>query len=134
MNTQLGWTDLEQSKKLVEAGLDQETADMCYDLIEESEWYGFPMSRNLTKDDPVGIFVPCWSLGRLLELMPHFINVDGVECQLNIYPDGVGYWNVDYTDLNDRVIPIDYYDKSLLDSVFYMMCHLLEQGYIKKGE
>ena len=66
--------------------------------------------------------------------MPHTINVNGTEYQLKIYPDeiysdGIEYWNVDYKKLNSGYI--NYHDKSLLNAVFYMICHLLEHGYMK---
>ena len=64
----LGWTTIEESRKLVEAGLNPETADMHYTLAEDESFY------ILYTDNEVAYgsdrIVPCWSVGALLRLMP----------------------------------------------------------------
>ena len=65
----MNYTTVEQSKKLLELGLNPETADM---------WWT-PLNWQLTeyyvevKQDGIGTPknpIPCWSLGALMELMP----------------------------------------------------------------
>lgn len=64
MNTlPLGWTTVEQSKKLLEAGLDIQTADMHF-WESEGKVYTY-IGRG---DD--NNCQPCWSLGKLIDLMP----------------------------------------------------------------
>ena len=74
MNAQLGWTSLEQSKKLVEAGLDPNTADMMYKYIggayengETKPLYDLVISTDNQNDTNI----PCWSLGVLIGVLPN---------------------------------------------------------------
>jgi len=64
----LGWTTIEESRRLVEAGLNPETADMHYTLSEDESYY-ILYADNEVAHDSIRI-VPCWSLGALLRLMP----------------------------------------------------------------
>lgn len=135
MKEQLGWTDIEQSKKLVETGLNPYTADMnyrycicrCVDGEPIEDWL---LGIGKLFDECPDEQIPCWSLGRLLEIIPHFVIVEGIECQLHICPNGIGEWEVDYSDLNNDYTPFSYSDKSLLDALFYTICSLSEHGYI----
>lgn len=70
----MNYTTLEQSKKLIEAGLDPEAADLRY---IENYPIVFENSIGLQKGD-----IPCWSLGQLIEL----IGLQGTESiEFNIY-------------------------------------------------
>lgn len=64
----LGWTTIKESRKLIEAGLKPESADMHYTLAEDESFY------ILYTDNEVAYgsdrIVPCWSLGALLNLLP----------------------------------------------------------------
>ena len=124
MNTQLGWTDLDQSKKLVEAGLDPNTADMH--IIDQS--YGnhgyFDTALCYSKWDAVHTdgYLPCWSLGRLIGLIlyePFISNQDGT-------------WFVSF-DVDDTHSH-QFSKETLIDTVIESIIWLLEKGYIKKGE
>lgn len=69
MKQQLGWCSLEQSKKLIKAGLNPNTADMhIIDYTTEKEGY-FDTSLCYSKWDAEHVrgYLPCWSLGRLIE-------------------------------------------------------------------
>ena len=69
-------TSLEQSKKLIELGVDIHTADMCWQNNE------FPIGFN---DDDA---VPAWSLSALLELIPkHIKQNDGRKYKFHIFND-----------------------------------------------
>ena len=125
------YTTLEQSKKLIELGLDPKTADMAYakgfkDLVICSPYI---------EDGFVGEFdLPCWSLGALISVLPCFIKEGENEYCLSIFPDGIGKWVVDYSTFDTDECFMDYLDDSLLDALYYMCCFLLERNYIKKGE
>ena len=72
MKLQHNYTTVEQSKRLIEAGLPAETADCCLERVEGTkddrmvtvtEWeenYDFYQEEDM---------FPCWSYGRLIELM-----------------------------------------------------------------
>jgi len=121
MSTQscpLGWTTLEQSKALIEAGLNPETADMNhYKKIDgwvtlpkgEINYGGFEM-------------VPCWSTGALIELLPKYIKSGKEYFDLMIVPfyNQVKYYNEkEKTYLESRM------EITLLDSLVSMIERLL---------
>lgn len=81
-NRPLGWTTLEEAKLLVDAGLDPNTADMCYiakDYIDGKELRWYTKETILEKYGEKAFYVevlnrdqtdfyPCWSLGALIEI------------------------------------------------------------------
>lgn len=137
-------TDLEQSRKLVELGLDTTTADMYFEpsvgfRTEPSEIkvgdikYAHPRS------------VPAWSLSALLELMPleiydkqysnkmpgsfrtfEFVVNTNLR-QINRYK--IGYHLVSVREFGKYLKECG--GNTLLDAAFEMVVWLLEKGYIK---
>ena len=86
-------TTREQSERLLAMGLKPETADMCYNLYfasapPEINNYG----EDLYKDKR---FIPSWSLSRLLEMMPQYID-EREEVLLMIEPPLVIYYDTLY--------------------------------------
>ena len=74
----IGWTTLDESKRLVELGLDVCTADMHWKQVADGlgepwVWRAFCGNDVAIEQDLFsyrqGYVVPCWSLGRLLELL-----------------------------------------------------------------
>lgn len=65
------YTDIKQSKKLLQSGLNPDTADMCWGLDAESGMYNnhpYPMPwKDYTAKS---FYIPCWSLAALLGVMP----------------------------------------------------------------
>ena len=63
-------TSLEQSKKLIELGIDVNTADMHWQYIEEDngqlQWFCFPKDFSINQYDSI----PCWSLIALINVLP----------------------------------------------------------------
>jgi hypothetical protein len=123
-------TSIEQSNKLIELGLDVNTADMFWDLLDGDEpdekvpnccWDRFDITINE--------FVPAWSLSALLELMP-FIKLEGsdVKCEPKILKYISGEYLCSYEDEDFEVARLE---KSPLDAAFEMMCWLLENGHLK---
>lgn len=78
-------TSIEQSKKLIELGIDVNTADMCWQNNE------FPIGFN---DDNA---VPAWSLAALLGVIPNV--------SLNAFKDG--NWNAAIEQQNGKMIYVD---------------------------
>lgn len=66
INRPLGWTTVEESKQLIEAGLPVETADMLYTTLDGNAtpwvWASKP---GMHPED-----TPCWSLGALIQMLP----------------------------------------------------------------
>lgn len=114
-------TDLKQSKKLVELGLDPNTADMMYLywINSETKQEGIediPIVREelpIQKGD-----VPAWSLTALLKLMPS--RIDGSYTKLTKLHE-YGWYIEGHQKVGEPV-----------DVAFEMVCWLLDNGYIKK--
>ena len=128
-----GWTTIEQSKALVEAGLNPDTADMYYSAyityangkpIKEKPEYGLQawpykdrssMIVGFTKVD----YVPCWTLGKLIDSMPRkpFIS------------ENTGDWFVQFD--TDHEHEQQFSNKILINAVYEAFKWLLENGYGK---
>ena len=77
------YTSIEQSKRLVKLGLDPETADMLYSpLYKEGKvdsYKDIPFMKEAFNNELPYDFLPCWSLGALLEVMPDEIYPEDFE-------------------------------------------------------
>ena len=125
----MNYTTIEQSKKLVELGLNPDTADMQYlKIIRENDVKYIP---ELLLDD-TECDIPCWSLGALMELMP---KIQEDEDDGGCYPTLCKGYNTDkwHCVYRSSIYITDWFDSSI-DAAFTMMVWLLENGYIKKGE
>lgn len=82
-------TTKEQSKHLIELGLDPETADMC--VHDEDGIQPFPYKS--TPLNERNEFQPMWSLDKLMKLMPAQINYKGqfYELELSWYDERLYY-------------------------------------------
>lgn len=134
-------TDLEQSLKLVELGLDPYTSDMywlrvvgdTYDFednvisLTESvcqlnvEDESMPFHRTSFNEDDT---VPAWSLSALLELIP--ITCDVIKDFHNCY-----YCSNKFDDNSFDTWHLTTSCKTSIDAAFEMVVWLLENGYIK---
>lgn len=140
------YTTIEQSKKLVELGLNPGTADMFYSRrpTGKSEYSVFP---DFKPEGRLEVFtkvdLPCWSLGALMDLLPPSIQTgEGMQNQYEI--DIRKYWGNEENMYqiaygNDRGLSEEWHDmintgekESLCDVAFDIICWLLENGYIKK--
>ena len=133
------YTTIEQSEKLVELGLNPETADMyyfcdptpagsvMYPTLIFVEKHIHSRLPEYDKGD-----IPCWSLGALLELMPKIQEDenDGGCCPVLCKGWNNGQWHCLY---RSSIRITKWYD-NLIDAAFEMVCWLLKNGYIKKGE
>lgn len=117
-------TSIEQSKKLLELGLDADTADMWYLPIKDT--YELVTSPSLTR----GI-IPAWSLSALLELILDEIKFEGTNCSLELAKDWISYEGCDAYDASYRIQPMAFDKEPLIDLAYKTMCWLIEQGYIK---
>ena len=145
------YTTIEQSKRLLELGMNPETADMHHSKwtkIDNIDYVGIGYNE-LDKEEYGDVFLPCWSLGSLLEVMPRYIhsgryiNSDIVDCPLSIFPFDVENtrikehcWIICYTDydeeLDDCNFRIEQRGNNLIDAAFNMVVWLLENNYITR--
>ena len=123
----LGWTTLEESERLMDAGLGVSTADMryrCYndEIIDVPECVLPQVHGDL----------PCWSLGSLLNILPVTINVEHKKkyCLIN----GSYVFYVDKVEFmyNGGNIYYGCYGMNLIESVVETVLWCLEKGYIEK--
>lgn len=117
-------TSIEQSKKLIELGIDVNTADMY--------WWHTSLRYYLEAMDD-GDFneeeghVRAWSLSALLGLMPTDDKRDEYYVDTESHSD---YHTVSYRNCWDGCIHSEYSEESLLDAAFKMVCWLLENKKI----
>ena len=137
-------TTREQSERLLALGLKKETSD-CYYWQETEPTYGEAVGiwhletldskdnqehfKYLDKnfgvclaDDEEHYFIPAWSLGRLIEMMPLDI-FDYCFTLIKNYPNG---YSVEY----DRFSY--YYKKNIYDTLIEGIEHLIKEGYFNK--
>jgi len=126
-------TDIEQSRKLIELGLDVKTADMY--------WWATSLRYYIEAMDD-GDFneaeghIPAWSLSALLNLMPPYLFEFERGIDLNIYPDlNSKGWHCIYMPNNIYNMPKDKFrqitsNDNLLDAAYEMVVWLLENNYI----
>ena len=124
-------TSVEQSQKLIELGIDVNTADMCWsiDIPDLPTLLAYP----ITDCDHKGNKIPTWSLTALLGLMPFqiiennnrfgFYQVKGFNKQGETYRFG-------YKTNNDSFLfETSWYNDSV-DAAFEMICWLKENDEI----
>ena len=135
----MNYTTIEQSKKLVELGLNPESADMHYpDYYFDGNTKG-PCNTPYKEviEDLFHVYInpktkrllPCWSLGALMELMP---KIKEDEDDGGCYPTLCKGYNTDkwHCVYRSTLHITDWY-KSSIDAAFEMVVWLLENGYIK---
>ena len=134
-------TTIEQSKKLVELGIDASTADMTIEKVSHGLTQDFKWELTVGLDAAIkenlfsyrnGFVVPAWSLSALLELMP-LINEYNVEYRpiIERYNDdgwACKYYNEETRNTND--IYIRRYGRTPLDATVEMIIWLKENRYI----
>lgn len=145
------YTTIEQSKHLLDLGLNPKSADMWWLYVTAqgkhiAMMYEEPDPHYLARMKSYGIknaAIPCWSLGALIELMPKVISVPVDERSAYFYSLEWQFANdnsLRYIATNRGKCLIDIYsdhdtrNKSLIETAFEMVCWLLKNGYIKKGE
>ena len=118
-------TTIQQSKHLLELGLDPKTADMCLCKTAHDTW--FSCAYTPSKYD--AHTVPAWSLSALLEVMP---NNDYWEICLWQYKDQrwqCVFDDVEFSNGETKAFVAD----TPIDAAYEMVCWLLENNLIKKG-
>lgn len=123
-------TSIEQSKRLIELGIDVNSADMVYHKNLNGT-YNLRVVDNVLKYD-----IPAWSLSALLELMPSYLFEFERGIDLNFYPSiNRKVWlcsympNVIENMKTDKFKHITHAD-NLVDAAYEMIIWLKENNYL----
>ena len=124
-NTSKNYTDIEQSKKLIELGIDVNTADMLYRWHDE-RWYCVP--KDVPYPYSLKDMIPAWSLSALLDLMPYEITIkeDNTPYKLLVTHKLVHYPRL--TTMWPSIYSVE--ANTTLDAAFEVICELLEDKII----
>ena len=115
-------TSIEQSKKLLELGIDRKTSDMYY-------WCGSDLRIGGYKAQDEELDIPAWSLAALLDMLDYeVVDAEGESCYLKIDKDDIEY-QIRYEDRWNSGIETKWYD-NLLDATFEMVVLLKENRKI----
>ena len=127
-------TTIEQSKKLIELGIDVNTADMHYSTwtILNGEYILSPNQGETIEElqeDYGNQVIPAWSLTALLDMLDYeVVDAEGESCYLKIDKDDIEY-QIRYEDRWNSGIETKWYD-NLLDAAFEMILKLKEKGLL----
>ena len=138
------YTDLRQSEKL-EGILPIKSADMHSEAIEIDGDMVFVVVCGLGDKNKSNYGSPIWSLGALLDLLPPSIQTgEGMRNQYEIkirkyWGNEENLYQIAYG--NNRGLSEEWHDmintgekENLIDAAFEMVCWLLKNNYIEKGE
>lgn len=124
-------TTVEQSKKLIELGLDIETSDMYWDFQETGYILIADELRYYHNDSEI----PAWSLAALFELLPKEIEFYSDECEfiplLSRYYDDKSKFICNY---DNGACEHWYIEDSPVDAVYNMLVWTIENGYFKTNK
>lgn len=132
-------TTVLQSERLIGLGLRPETSDCYYNVVEscfefrssisDVEKYDY-VSRSFTSED-MSYLVPCWSLNRLMEMLPSHIWFDGSCHTLVMSNRGVCYIDYDRDSFAG-----DYFDINGIGNMYGGVVDLIEwligKGYFDR--
>ena len=138
-------TTLEQSQKLIELGIDVNTADMCYrptkdmyrNIIGYSKYPDVMTPRDRSFFNELG-YEPCWSLTALIDLLPDIIPGRNCWGGYHLYITKIGICYAFYgNDVPDTLHSVELYNEyteknegveSLVDAAYEMICWLKENN------
>ena len=126
MNTKI-CTSIEQSKKLIELGIDVNTADIIYNIFDES------YIRHNTPIDKYHL--PAWSLSTLLDMIPPYLGKynDGIDFGFSKSINGKWYsaHYIQFGDSLDKINKIKVVTgDTAVDAVYEMVVWLKENRKI----
>ena len=129
-------TTIEQSKKLLELGIDVNTADMCWSIFKTS-WgeriytiVAYPMLPNQEKGiEKIHEDLPAWSLTALLGVIPkHIKNYNVLRNDISDNDFAIWYDDVSNGCVNETLPDITM--ESAVDACYEMIVKLKEQTLI----
>lgn len=126
-------TTIKQSKKLIELGIDINTADMHYNKWDndEEEEYHLKCGGLPKLEFKYATNIPAWSLSALIELMPEHIVINNkVSNSLKMDKEEGGIGFCYFFGAIDKVDDIVICDMTPINAAFEMVCYLLENKLI----
>lgn len=124
----MNYTNIEQSKKLVELGIDPITADMYYTSLDNHNIPWIWSSKPLLEVNDI----PCWSTGALINLLPKTIIGKDDDYNYNLFIDVISempyYIWCDDCYLSD--FPNDFLGSNLINNLVKSIEWLKENKYI----
>lgn len=144
-------TSIEQSKKLIELGIDVNMADMKYMFLKEdsSKVTNIPFVKDNDEpewpSDSAYDFIPCWSLATLMNMLPSEFTEKGeysettysIDIRKYALTDDVDIYQIAYGNYHWTHGGHSWSDmvnsgqkEELIDAVFQMICWLKENNKI----
>lgn len=134
------FTDIEQSKKLIELGLNADTADMHYSKWDndENEEYHLECGGLPKLKFKYATNIPAWSLSALLSILPRYLNYNDDKLRLNLYTLDfenqyrkdhcwiVGYWDYD-EETEEYNFQIRAKENEVIDACYELILKLHER-------
>ena len=127
-------TDIRQSKRLQELGLDTKTADLSWYCIDtDHQDYlnsGFTLELEPYSDyEGITGYEPAWSLPKLLDMLPPRLYYHGEEYFMEFFKTPKGEWVIQYPK-QGTLFPIVCHQESFdspIDAIYQMICYLQEE-------
>lgn len=113
----IGWTTIDEAKRLVAAQVDLNSADMSY--VEGPLRRALSASPSLAVKNNLfsfreGYEQPCWSLGALLNLLPKQIGMYGEKYYLIVSEGAKLPWSICYADVYNEDHPFLAFQKETI--------------------
>ena len=123
-------TSIEQSQKLIELGIDVNTADMALcSKIQPLMTDYISAKKKFSNAGEIPID-PCWSLAALSEfILPYIADDDGNNYKFYLSKDGLDRW-IAYYKSDDVSIHICEESDNMIDVILEMVCWLKKEEYI----
>ena len=113
----IGWTTIDEAKRLVAAQVDLNSADMSY-VEGPFTWTLSAVPSIAVKNNLFsfrqGYEWPCWSLGALLQLLPKQIGMYGEKYYLIVSEGAKLQWSICYADVYNEDHPILAFQKETI--------------------
>lgn len=127
-------TDIRQSKRLQELGLNTKTADLSWYCIDtDHKDYlnsGFTLELEPYSDyEGITGYEPAWSLPKLLDMLPPRLYYHGEEYFMEFFKTPIGEWVIQYPK-QGTLFPIVCHQESFdspIDAIYQMICYLQEE-------
>lgn len=125
-------TDIEQSKKLMELGIDANAADMCLRYRwSNNSFINLPCAEKAR--EPITGDIPAWSLSALLKLMPFHIIKHNIRYGISFwkgYNSGGDTYCYEYISNEEFKLFETKHHNDPLDAAFEMVCWLIKEKNI----
>jgi len=119
-------TDTKQSKKLMEIGIDVNSADMYYHNRTDIKYKGALPIEYKHGNPLLSQEIPAWSLSALVDVLPIFIEFNGDKYYLRFMKEYVEYANDELSIITGRCLHTTGND-NLVDACVEMIVKLKEE-------